>query len=144
MEESANDGLKSSLGFLFSIPEFKGFYETFSIENKVNSKNDLYLLIDKFKLFLSEIREISADENIIFNHIVECAENQTYINSNEKIFIVNQTKIPNENFLIEFIKNFNATKTDDLLFEEINKGKYKTVSEHIALYGIDGGKLYDK
>lgn len=143
MEESANDGLKSSLGFLFSIPEFKGFYETFSIENKVNSKNDLYLLIDKFKLFLSEIREISADENIIFNHIVECAENQTYINSNEKIFIVNQTKIPNEKFLIEFIKNFNATKTDDLLFEEINKGKYKTVSEHIALYGVDGGKLYE-
>lgn len=141
MDKFIDKGFKSSLELLFSISEFEDFYSDFSLKNKIESKDDLYILTDKFKQHLSVKRELTEDENIIINHVIECAENEVYINSNEKIFIVNKIKTPNEKFLKEFNYDFNEIKTNDLFFEEINKGKYRTVTEKIALYGVDGKKL---
>ncbi len=141
MEENHNIDFELSLRALFSISEFYEFHKSYSIENKVKERNDLYILIEKFRSFLLNKREITNDEEIIFKHVIECAENESYKNSNEKIFITNKIKIPNEKFLIEFSKDFDEIKTEDLFFEEINKGKYKTITEYIHLHGVDGEKL---
>ena len=143
MEKFVDKGLKSSLGILFSILEFEDFHKDFSLKNKIESKDDLYILIEEFKQYLSSKREITIDENILFKHVLECAEHEVYANSIEKIFITNKIKIPNEEFLKEFNKDFNSIKTDDLFFEEINKGKYRTITEKIVLFGVDGEKLSD-
>jgi hypothetical protein len=147
MDETVNKGLKSSLGLLFSISEFEDFFKNYSQEKKIEGKNGLYLLIESFRENLSQKRELSSEEDILLKHIVECTENEIYANSALKISIVNKVKIPNEEFLKEFLTDFQAIKTDDLSFEEINKGKYKTVKEYISLYGVDGkglSKLYEK
>lgn len=147
MDETANKGLKSSLGLLFSITEFEDFFKNYSQEKKIEGKNGLYLLIESFRENLSQKRELSSEEDILLKHIVECTENEIYANSPLKISIVNKVKIPNEEFLKEFLTDFQAIKTGDLSFEEINKGKYKTVKEYISLHGVDGkglSKLYEK
>lgn len=147
MDETVNKGLKSSLGLLFSITEFEDFFKNYSQEKKIEGKNGLYLLIESFRKNLSQKRELSSEEDILLKHIVECSENEIYANSALKISIVNKVKIPNEEFLKEFLTDFQAIKTDDLSFEEINKGKYKTVKEYISLHGVDGkglSKLYEK
>ena len=147
MDETVNKGLKSSLGLLFSITEFEDFFKTYSQEKKIEGKNGLYLLIESFRENLSQNRELSSEEDILLKHIVECTENEIYANSALKISIVNKVKIPNEEFLKEFLTDFQAIKTDDLSFEEINKGKYKTVKEYISLHGVDGkglSELYEK
>lgn len=147
MDETVNKGLKSSLGLLFSITEFEDFFKNYSQEKKIEGKNGLYLLIESFRENLSQKRELSSEEDILLKHIVECTENEIYANSPLKISIVNKVKIPNEEFLKEFLTDFQAIKTDDLSFEEINKGKYKTVKEYISLHGVDGkglSKLYEK
>jgi len=147
MDETVDKGLKSSLGLLFSITEFEGFYKNYSQEKKIEGKNGLYLLIESFRENLSQKRELSTEEDILLKHIVECTENEIYANSILKISIVNKVKIPNEDFLKEFQTDFQAIKTGDLSFEEINKGKYKTVKEYISLHGVDGkglSELYEK
>ncbi len=147
MDETVNKGLKSSLGLLFSITEFEDFFKNYSKEKKIEGKNGLYLLIESFRENLSQKRELSSEEDILLKHIVECSENEIYANSPLKISIVNKVKIPNEEFLKEFLTDFQAIKTGDLSFEEINKGKYKTVKEYISLHGVDGkglSKLYEK
>ena len=143
MDKIVNKGLKSSLGLLFSVPEFEVFYKDFTLQKKTEGKQGLYLLIEKFRKYLAEKREITEDENILLKHIIECAENEVYANSKHKISLVNNVKIPNEDFLKEFIKDFQAIKTDDLLFEQVNKGKYKTVKEYISLHGVDGKGIID-
>ncbi|MCB9211839.1 MAG: hypothetical protein H6609_20950 [Ignavibacteriales bacterium] len=147
MDETVDKGLKSSLGLLFSIPEFEAFYKNYSQEKQIEGKNGLYQLIESFRQNISQKRELSEEEAILFKHIIECAENEIYSNSELKISIVNKVKIPNENFLKEFQSDFQSIKTDDLFFEQINKGKYKTVKEYISLHGVDGKgltELYDK
>ncbi|EAQ49606.1 hypothetical protein [Leeuwenhoekiella blandensis] len=147
MDETVNKGLKSSLGLLFSITEFEDFFKNYSQEKKIEGKNGLYLLIESFRENLSQNRELSSEEDILLKHIVECTENEIYANSALKISIVNKVKIPNEEFLKEFLTDFEAIKTGDLSFEEINNGKYKTVKEYISLQGVDGkglSKLYEK
>lgn len=147
MDETVNKGLKSSLGLLFSITEFEDFFKNYSQEKKIEGKNGLYLLIESFRENLSQKRELSSEEDILLKHIVECTENEICANSPLKISIVNKVKIPNEEFLKEFLTDFQAIKTGDLSFEEINKGKYKTVKEYISLHGVDGkglSKLYEK
>lgn len=147
MENTVDRDFKSTLGLLFSIPEFGDFYEEFSLEHKIESKDDFQLLTDKFREYLSKKREVAEEENILFKHLIECAEKEVYANSKLKIAIINKIKIPNEDFLKEFSKEFNAIKTDDLFFEETNKGKYKTVKEYISLFGVDGkglSEVYEK
>src|SRR5690606_32450332 len=147
MDETVNKGLKSSLGLLFSITEFEDFFKNYSQEKKIEGKKGLYLLIESFRENLSQKRELSSEEDILLKHIVECTENEIYANSALKISIVNKVKIPNEEFLKEFQTDFQAIKTSNLSFEEINKGKYKTVKEYISLHGVDGkglSELYEK
>ncbi len=143
MDETVDRGFKSTLGLLFSIPEFGDFFEKFSLEHKIECKDDLQLLTDKFKEYLSKKREVVEEENILFKHLIECAENEVYANSKLKIAIINRVKIPNETFLNEFNTDFQAIKTDDLFFEQTNKGKYKTVKEFISLHGVDGKGLFE-
>jgi len=147
MDKIVDKGLKSSLGLLFSVPEFEVFYKDFSLETKTEGKQGLYLLIENFRKYLAEKREVTEDENILLKHIIECAENEVYANSKLKISLINKIKIPNEDFLKEFNTDFQAIKTDDLFFDQINKGKYKTVEEYISLHGVNGkglSELYDK
>lgn len=143
MDETVDRGFKSTLGLLFSIPEFGDFFEEFSLKHKIECKDDLQLLTDKFKEYLSKKREVAEEENILFKHLIECAENEVYANSKLKIAIINRVKIPNETFLNEFNTDFQAIKTDDLFFEQTNKGKYKTVNEFISLHGVDGKGLFE-
>lgn len=143
MEEIVDKGLKKCLGLLFSISEFEIFYKDFCLENKIEGKDSLYLLIETFRNGLVKKREITDDENILLKHIIECAENEIYNNSNLKISIVNKVKIPNESFLKDFNSDFQAIKTSELFFEETNKGKYKTIGEYITLHGVDGKGLYE-
>ena len=143
MEEIVDKGLKKSLGLLFSISEFELFYKDFSLENKMEGKEGLYLLTETFRKRLAEKREVTEDEDILLKHIIECAENEVYANSKLKISIINRVKIPNENFLKDFNTDFQAIKTDDLFFEQTNKGKYKTVKEFISLHGVDGKGLFE-
>ena len=145
MDEIVDKGLKKSLGLLLS--EFELFYKDFSLESKIEGKEGLYLLTGEFRKHISEKREITEDENILLKHIIECAENEVYANSTLKLSLVNKVKIPNETFLKEFKSDFQAIKTDDLFFEQTNKGKYKTVKEFISLHGVDGkglSELYEK
>lgn len=147
MDETVDKGLKLSLGLLFSIPEFEDFYKNYSQEKKIEGKNGFYLLIESFRENLTQKRELSPEEDILLKHIFECTENEIYANSALKISIVNKFQIPNEDFLKEFQTDFQAIKTGDLSFEEINKGKYKTVKEYISLHGVDGkglSELYEK
>jgi len=141
MEFFGGNNLKLSLKFLFSISEYQTFYSEYSSKYSIKCKDDFYILIDKFREYLSSRREITEDENILLKHVIECSENEFYKNNEESIFFINKIKAPNEYFLEEFNKEFSDTVTDELFFEEINKGKYKTVTENIALYGVDGKKL---
>ncbi|EOG6905743.1 hypothetical protein ACLH3R_002370 [Flavobacterium psychrophilum] len=143
MDEIVNKGLKKSLAFLFSIPEFEIFYIDFCLENKMEGINGLYLLTETFRKNLAEKREVTEDESLFLKHIIECAENEVYANSKLKISIVNKVKIPNESFLKDFNKDFQEIKTNELFFDEINKGKYKTVKEYISLHGVDGKGLFE-
>lgn len=147
MDATVDKGLKSSLGLLFSIPEFEVFYKNYSQEKTIEGKNGLYLLIESFRENVSQKRMLLEEEGILLNHIIECAENEIYENSALKISIVNKVKKNNEDFLKEFQADFQAIKTEDLFFEQINKGKYKTVKEYILLHGVDGkglSELYEK
>lgn len=147
MDATVDKGLKSSLGLLFSIPEFEVFYKNYSQEKTIEGKNGLYLLIESFRENVSQKRMLSEEEGILLKHIIECAENEIYENSALKISIVNKVKKNNEDFLKEFQADFQAIKTEDLFFEQINKEKYKTVKEYISLHGVDGkglSELYEK
>lgn len=147
MDENLDKALKSSLGLLFSISEFEAFYKVYSHEKMIDGKSGLFDLIEAFREKISEKRELLEEENILLKHIIESAENEIYANSALKISILNNVKIPTEYFLKEFQLDFHAIKTKDLFFEQINRGKYKTVKEYISLHGVDGrglSELYEK
>jgi hypothetical protein len=143
MDKIVDKGLKSSLGLLFSISEFEVFYKDFSLETKTEGKQGLFLLTESFRKYLTEKRKITEDENILFKYVIECAENEVYANSKLKISFINKIKIPNEDFLKEFSADFQAIKTDDLFFDQIDKGKYKTIKEYIYLQGVNGNGLFE-
>jgi hypothetical protein len=143
MDKIVDKGLKSSLELLFSVSEFEVFYNDFSLETKTEDKQGLYLLTETFRKYLAKKREITEDENILLKYVIECAENEVYANSKLKISFINKIKIPNEDFLKEFNKDFQVIKTDDLFFEQINKGKYKTIKEYITLHGVNGKGLFE-
>lgn len=143
MDKIVNKNLKSSLGLLFSVPEFEVFYKDFSLEKKIEGKQGLYTLTEAFREYLAEKREITEDENILVKYVIECAENEVYVNSKLKISLINKIKIPNEDFLKEFNIDFQAIKTDDLFFEQVNKGKYKSIKEYVSLHGVNGKGLFE-
>lgn len=147
MKENFSKSLRSALALLFSIPEFENFYKESLIENKIKNGDDFKKLIDQFKRYLSNNRIILDEENMIFKHLYEQSENAVYENSNFKIATINKIKIPNEHYLKQFNDDFKAISADEPFFEEINKGKYKTKSEYIVCFGVDGkglGRLIEK
>jgi hypothetical protein len=62
MKEIVDKGLKKSLGLLFSISEFELFYKDFSLKNKLEGKEGLYLLTETFRKRLAEKREVTEDD----------------------------------------------------------------------------------
>lgn len=146
MEENFEKNLKAILGLLFSIPEFNEFYGDFTKEKLIDGKDGLYIFIQSFRENVSKKRNLLEKEDLLLKHAIESAEKEIYTKSALKISVVNKLKIPNEDFLNKFKEDFKAIRTDDLFFEQVNKGKYKTIKEYISLYAVDGkglSELYD-
>ena len=134
-------GLESSLEILFSIPEFNNFYTTYSTKKQLKSKSDFYLLLDEFKGFLQQKRIITEVEALLFKYLKESAEKEIYSKSHEKIFLINELKKPNEDFLLDFNSEFKNLLTHETFFEDVKSRRYKTIKEKNVFFGVDGQKL---
>lgn len=147
MKDQYEQKLRNALFILNEIEGFIEFHEEYTNDKKVESRTDFFSLLNSFKEHLASKNSLGENEKIIISNVKEISEKVGYENSQSKIFIVNETLKPKETFLEEFLEEFTEAKTGDLFFEEVRPRRFKTITESLALHGMDGKKLteiYDK
>lgn len=133
--------LENALSLLSSVNGFDEFFEKSLKENELKEQQDFIDLIEKFEEKLKSNSDFGENESIILSNAKEASNFYSYQESDSKIFFINNSLSPKEDFLKDFLSEFNEAKTDDLLFEEVKPRRFKTITEKIALHGIDKKKL---
>lgn len=139
--------LRNALYVLNGIEGFSDYYIDYTKQHKIENPSDIFNLLGLFKKHLHDKGRLGEEENIIISHVKEISEKVKYQNSLSKLSITSDHLKPNEDFISSFLNDYKSTQTDDLFFKEVRPRRYKTITENIALYGVDGEalfKLYQK
>lgn len=133
--------LENALSLLSTIKGFDEFFEESLKQKELKERSDFIDLIEKFHEKLKASSELGETESIILSNAKEASNLYGYQKSDSKIFFVNNSLKPKEDFIKKFLSEFNDARTDDLFFEEVKPKRFKTITENISLHGVDKKKL---
>ncbi|KAA6335141.1 hypothetical protein EZS27_016597 [termite gut metagenome] len=142
MDDKYIKELRNALSVLNSIKSFPDYYVNYLQKHKIENFSDFFDLLDYFKEHLQSNNGLGEEEKIIISHVKSLLEKVRYKNNSSKLFITTNHLKPNEEFINSFLEEYHLVETDNLYFKEIKPRRFKTITEKIVLYGIDGRKLY--
>lgn len=140
---SNEDNLRAALHILISLDEYNGFYEDYISRHEIKTSSDLDDFFNAFKLHIDSLGKWNDELELTLKIIKEQSEIIKHQKSNSPLFSINKSRKLNDSWLIEFQKEFNQCLTGDRFVEEIKPKRYKTITENLILYGVDGKKLAD-
>jgi hypothetical protein len=138
---SNEENLRVALQHLIGLEEHNSFYKTYLSNHEIKTSTDLDLFFNAFKTHLDTLGKWNDDLELTLKIIKEQSEIVKHQKSNSPLFSINNSRKLNDSWLIEFRKEFQQCLTGDQFVEEIKPRRYKTITENLILYGVDGEKL---
>jgi len=138
---SNDENFTCALAHLIRLDGFTEFYESYTAQKEIKTSEDFDEYFSLFRTHLIEKGRWNNDLEITFNIYKE--KKSVYIHelSTNPIFSINKAIKLNDNWLIDFQREFADCLSGDTFAEEIRPKRYKTITENIILYGVDGSKL---
>jgi len=140
---SNDENLRAALQYLIGLEEHNAFYENYVSTQEIKTSTDLDEFFNAFKSHLDSLGKWNED----LEFTLKIIEEQSEIVKNQKsksplpLFSINNSRKLNDNWLNEFHNEFQQCLTGDQFVEEIKTKRYKTITENLILYGVDGEKL---
>lgn len=138
---SNEEYLRAALQHLIGLEEHNSFYKNYVSNHEIKTSTDLDLFFNAFKSHLDTLGKWNDDLELTLKIIKEQSDIVKHQKSNSPLFSINNSRKLNDSWLIEFQKEFQQCLTGDQFVEEIKPKRYKTITENLILYGVDGEKL---
>lgn len=138
---SNEENLRAALQLLIGLEEHNSFYKSYLSNHVIKTSNDLDLFFNAFKSHLETQGKWNDDIELTLKIIKEQSDIVKHQKSNSPLFSINSSRKLNDSWLIEFQKEFQKCLTGDRFVEEIKPRRYKTITENLILYGVDGAQL---
>lgn len=137
----SEEHFKKAIGNLLTSTEGHDFFKDYFDANSIKTPEDLEKLFDSFKEYLKGKGKWNSDAEIAIKIFNEHSNDFISQNSGSPIFTINRTKKINDSWIQDFLTDFGKCKTEDRFAEEVLPRKYKTITENMILFGVDGKRL---
>lgn len=138
---SNEENLRAALQHLISLEEHSAFYENYIEKQEIKTSTDLDEFFGAFKAHLDSLGKWNDELELTLKIIKEQSDIVKHQKSQSPLFSINNSRKLNDNWLSEFHIEFKQCLTGDQFVEEIKPKRYKTITENLILYGVDGSKL---
>lgn len=138
---SNDENLRAALQHLIGLEEHNIFYESYLSTQEIKTSTDLDKFFNAFKSHLDSLAKWNDELELTLKVFREQSEIVKHQKSNSPLFSINNSRRLNDTWLSEFQKEFQQCLTGDQFVEEIKPERYKTITENLILYGVDGKKL---
>ena len=138
---SNEENLRVALQHLIGLEEHSAFYKNYIDKQEIKTSTDLDEFFGAFKSHLDSLGKWNDELELTLKIIKEQADIVKHQKSQSPLFSINSSRKLNDNWLSEFHIEFKKCLTGDQFVEEIKPKRYKTVTENLILYGVDGSKL---
>lgn len=138
---SNEENLRAALHYLMGLEEHHDFFESYQKDKEIKTSADLEAFFNAFKAHMNKIGKWNNELEITLKIIKEQTDIIKHQKTNSPIFSVNKSRKLDDSWIIEFQKEFQQCLTGDQFVEEIKPRRYKTITENLILYGVDGVKL---
>jgi hypothetical protein len=138
---SNEENLRAALHHLIGSEEHNGFFESYQKDKEIKTSADLEAFFNAFKTHMINIGKWNNELEITLSIIKEQSEIIKHQKADSPIFSFNKSRKLDDSWLIEFQKEFQKCLAGDQFVEEIKPRQYKTITENLILYGVDGMKL---
>lgn len=133
--------LRAALQLLIGLKEHNDFFENYVSNHEIKTSTDLEVFFSVFKSHFDSLGKWNDDLELTLKIIKEQSDIVKHQKSNNHLFSINNSRKLNDGWLTEFQKEFHQCLNGDQFVEEIKPKRYKTITENLILYGVDGGKL---
>lgn len=138
---SNEENLRVALQHLVSLEEHSAFYKNYIEKQEIKTSTDLDEFFGAFKSHLDSLGKWNDELELTLKIIKEQGDIVKHQKSQSPLFSINNSIKLNDNWLSEFHIEFKECLTGDQFAEEIKPKRYKTITENLILYGVDGSKL---
>lgn len=138
---SNEENLRAALQYLMSLEEHHDFFEIYQKDKEIKTSADIEDFFNAFKAHMVEIGKWNNELEITLKIIKEQSDIIKHQKTDSPIFSINKSRKLDDSWIIEFQKEFQQCLTGDQFVEEIKPRRYKTITENLILYGVDGVKL---
>ena len=138
---SNEENLRAALQYLMSLEEHHDFFEIYQKDKEIKTSADIEAFFNAFKAHMVEIGKWNNELEISLKILNEQSDIIKHQKTDSPIFSVNKSRKLDDSWIIEFQKEFQQCLTGDQFVEEIKPRRYKTITENLILYGVDGVKL---
>ena len=138
---SNEENLRAALQHLVGLEEHSAFYKNYIEKQEIKTSTDLDEFFSAFKSHLDSLGKWNDELELTLKIIKEQADIVKHQKSQSPLFSINNSRKLNDNWLSEFHIEFKECLTGDQFVEEIKPKRYKTITENLILYGVDGSKL---
>lgn len=138
---SNEENLRFALQHLLGLEGDSAFYWNLIKKQEIKTSTDLDEFFGAFKSHLDSLGKWNDELELTLKIIKEQADIVKHQKSQSPLFYINSSRKLNDNWLSEFHIEFKECLTGDQFVEEIKPKRYKTITENLILYGVDGSKL---
>jgi len=138
---SNEENLRAALHHLIGLEEHDGFFESYQKDKEIKTSADLEAFFNAFKTHMLSKGKWNNELEITLKIIKEQSDIIKHQKADSPIFSVNKSRKLDDSWIFEFQKEFQQCLTGDQFVEEIKPKRYKTITENLILYGVDGMKL---
>lgn len=138
---SNEENLRAALHHLIGVEEHDGFFENYQKDKEIKTSADLEAFFNAFKTHMLSKGKWNNELEITLKIIKEQSDIIKHQKADSPIFSVNKSRKLDDSWIFEFQKEFQQCLTGDQFVEEIKPKRYKTITENLILYGVDGMKL---
>jgi hypothetical protein len=138
---SNEENLRAALQHIIGLEEHNAFYKNYVSKQEIKTSTDLDEFFIAFKSYLINLGKWDSELELTLKIIKEQSDIVKHQKSESPLFSINNSRKLNDSWLSEFQKEFKQCLTGDQFVEEVKPTRYKTITENIILYGVDGSKL---
>ena len=143
MNKELDEKLKFTLSLLTQIVGFDNFFDNYTQTNKVTNKKDLVNMVKSFEAFCTVQGNLNEKEKVVVSHTIELMD---YANDKEnpaRLSRINHSLKYSDQFIQDFLNDFEKCITGDRHRINITKNKYKTIREQLIMHETDGKQLLE-
>ena len=138
---SNEENLRVALQYLMGLEGYSVFYENYLERQEIKTSTDLDEFFCAFKSHLYSLGKWNEELELTLKIIKEQSNLVKDQKSQSPLFSINNSRKINDAWLSGFHIEFKQCLTGEQFVEEIKPKRYKTITENLILYGVDGNKL---